>query len=147
MAEQQDRRIALLPIKPCFVESILAGRKKVEFRRPAFRPSIDYVVIYASSPVQKVVGYFRVRTIARHDVAAIWTKYAAVGGINHRDFNSYYSGAREGVAIEVDELFILDQPMALSELDLPRTPPQHFSYVAKSAWTKLEAAPKRPNLS
>jgi hypothetical protein len=51
----------LLSIKPEFVEKIFSGLKKYEFRRVIFKSkSVSRVVIYASSPVQRVVGEFAV---------------------------------------------------------------------------------------
>jgi len=51
----------LLSIKPKYAEMILSGEKKYEFRRAIFKkPGISKVVIYASSPVSKVIGEFEI---------------------------------------------------------------------------------------
>ncbi len=47
----------LLSLKPQFAAAILSGEKKFEFRRDVFsRSDVTTVVLYASSPVCKVVG-------------------------------------------------------------------------------------------
>ncbi|OTQ00605.1 hypothetical protein B5S43_08290, partial [Gilliamella apicola] len=49
----------LLSIKPEFVEKILSGEKKYEFRKKLFkRQSVKTIVIYATMPIGKVVGEF-----------------------------------------------------------------------------------------
>lgn len=46
---------ALLSIKPEFVNEILAGNKKYEYRKN-FKQDIDAIVIYASMPMGKLLG-------------------------------------------------------------------------------------------
>ena len=54
----------LLSIKPEFVERIFDGSKKYEYRKMLFkRNDINVVVIYASAPVKRVVGEFRIKDI------------------------------------------------------------------------------------
>ena len=49
----------LLSIKPQFAVKIFDGTKKFEFRKSIFKNSkINTVVVYASSPMQKVIGEF-----------------------------------------------------------------------------------------
>ena len=51
----------LLSIKPEFAELIFKGTKKFEFRKSIFKNSeIKTVVVYASSPMQKVIGEFEI---------------------------------------------------------------------------------------
>jgi len=72
----------LLSIKPKYAEMILSGEKKYEFRRSIFKnPNVRKVVIYASSPVSKVVGEFEVDDILSFDIAKLWLltmKYAGI---------------------------------------------------------------------
>ena len=49
----------LLSIKPDYVEKILDGSKKYEFRKIIFNDNIQRIMIYSSSPVKKIVGFFR----------------------------------------------------------------------------------------
>ncbi len=63
----------LLSIKPEFANKIFNGSKKFEFRRAIFKnPDIRKIVVYASSPVQKVIGEFEIEHIHRHDLVALW---------------------------------------------------------------------------
>ena len=63
----------LLSIKPKFAEKIFDGTKKFEFRKSIFKnDKVRKVVVYASFPVQKVIGEFTIADILNDDVAAIW---------------------------------------------------------------------------
>lgn len=48
----------ILSIKPEFVEKIINGEKKFEYRRKIFKKDVEKVLIYASSPIKSVVGEF-----------------------------------------------------------------------------------------
>lgn len=137
MGDRNDCRVALLPIKPQFVQRILAGSKKVEFRRRFASKGVEHIVIYASSPVKRVVGFFRVGARVTHRPEQIWKRYAAVGGISHAEFTAYYRGTDEAIAIEVVDLFILRSPASLRELRLADRPPQNFCYVDRAVFSRL----------
>jgi len=50
----------LLSIKPKYVDLILNGEKKYEFRRKIFRNETNKVYVYCTSPVKKIVAYFTI---------------------------------------------------------------------------------------
>jgi predicted transcriptional regulator len=63
----------LLSIKPEFAEMIFSGSKRYEFRRSIFRnPDVKTIVVYASSPVQKVIGEFEIETIINAELENLW---------------------------------------------------------------------------
>ena len=65
----------LLSIKPEFVERIFDGSKKYEYRKMLFkRNDINVVVIYASAPVKRVVGEFRIKDIFSESVDVLWER-------------------------------------------------------------------------
>ena len=54
----------LLSIKPEFAEKIFDGTKKFEFRKSIFKNTdVQTVIVYASSPVQQVIGEFTIDSI------------------------------------------------------------------------------------
>ena len=48
----------LLSIRPKYVEEIIKGNKRYEFRKSIFKKNVDEVWIYATSPTKKIVGTF-----------------------------------------------------------------------------------------
>lgn len=129
----------ILSIKPRYVERILDRSKRVEFRKSRLKSPEKLVFIYASSPRQEVVGYFRYKTIIEDSPKKIWEKYKEIGGICEDDFFQYYKGKQKAFAIEISEVKTFPIPVKPSELER-FTPPQSFQYVDVSRWKPLALA-------
>jgi len=119
----------LLSIKPEFAERIFDGSKKYEFRRSIFKnPNITTVVVYASSPVQRVIGEFEIETVLRDSPQTLWKKTKKHSGITEEFFFDYFSEREEGFAIKVKKTRRFRKPRCLrSSYDV--SPPQSFCYV------------------
>ena len=61
----------LLSIKPKFVESIIKGNKKYEYRKAIFKKNVDTVVIYKTTPFCKIIGEFEIDGILSNFVNSI----------------------------------------------------------------------------
>jgi len=126
----------LLPIKPEYAQPIMDGTKRVEFRKTVFTQTPTHVVVYASSPVKKVLGYFEVDAVDVDAVDTLWARYASVGGIAEGDFRDYYAGREHGVALGVERVVTLAEPVPLDALGLGG-PPQSFMYVDREVLRQL----------
>lgn len=62
----------LLSIKPKYIEKIIKGNKRYEFRKSIFKKSVDEVWIYATSPTKKIVGTFVIGEIIKDTPANLW---------------------------------------------------------------------------
>src|SRR5215203_6335684 len=92
----------LLSIKPEFAQKIFDGTKKYEFRRSIFKnPDIKTIVVYASSPVQKVIGEFEIEEIINTDLEDLWSQTEKHSGISKDYFLKYFSGKQNGFAIQI----------------------------------------------
>ena len=137
MSKADARDAVLLAIKPEYAEAILSGRKKVEFRKRSFARSVSRVIVYASAPIQRVIGYFEIKFIESGGPKSIWSRFGSVGAIDSTKFASYYGARTTAVAIGVQQARRLERPLTLSKLGLPKTPPQSYSYVS---WSRFERA-------
>ena len=108
---------------------ILEGRKKVEFRKVRFAQDVSHIVIYATAPVMRIVGCFRVRGIEEASPTKLWKQYERVGGIGKEAFWRYYGRSTLGIAIRVGDVVALGEPMTLRAAGCSRVPPQSFKYV------------------
>jgi len=119
----------LLSIKPEFAEMIFAGTKKFEFRRSVFKnPDVRTVVVYASSPVQKVIGEFEIETIIKDEPEALWQQTNEYAGISKDFFLSYFLNKSCGYAIKIKRVKRYDKELCL-RADFNATPPQSFMYL------------------
>ena len=77
----------VLSIKPQFANKIFDGTKKFEFRKAIFKnQNVTSVLVYASSPVQKVIGEFEIGEIFNFDLKTLWDKTKEHSGITE-DFS------------------------------------------------------------
>ena len=130
--------VALLSIKPIYANAILDGRKKVEFRKRPFKRAVSHVVIYATAPVQRVVGWFQTKRFEQMSPSALWKRFASVGGISEEQFNIYYNGSESGVAIHVDKPQRLANPVSIKQTKVA-TAPQSYAYLSAAVFGRLAA--------
>lgn len=122
----------VLSIKPEFAYKIFDGSKKFEFRRTIFKnKEVKSVVVYASSPVQKVIGEFEIGEIINRDLDTLWNLTKEFSGITEDFFYSYFSNKENGFAIKVKNKKKYKNPKCLKE-DFKLNPPQSFVYIKKA---------------
>jgi predicted transcriptional regulator len=119
----------LLSIKPEFARLIFEGTKKFEFRRSIFKNTdIKTVVVYASSPMQKVIGEFEIETILNEDLDSLWNKTKNFAGIKEEFFYQYFTDKKQGFAIKIKSTTEYKVPLCLKK-EYKLTPPQSFLYL------------------
>src|SRR6476661_1086310 len=92
---------ALLSIRPQFVNAILRGEKRYEFRRTRFSRPVDIVVVYATMPVRRVVAEFMVVSVICDSPLLLWRLTHDAAGIEEQSFFRYFRGKKLGYAIEI----------------------------------------------
>ena len=76
----------LMSVKPEYVNKILSGQKKYEFRRKIFKKNITDVLVYSSAPVQRITISFKVKNIIAAPPQLLWDRYNEFGGISRESF-------------------------------------------------------------
>jgi predicted transcriptional regulator len=117
-----------LSIKPEYASAIFRGEKQFEYRRMGFQQQLDVIVLYVTTPVQRVVGEFDVSCVIRDDVANLWERTKSAAGIDEAGFFDYFAGKDEGYAIEIGERRIYEEPLDV-EKHFGMRPPQSFAYL------------------
>ena len=118
----------LLSIKPEFAHEIFLGTKRYEYRKTIFRQKVKGVVVYASSPVSKVIGEFEIDEILHDDIEILWETTKSFSGITRAFFFSYFKSRESGYAIKIKSYKSYDDPMELRSV-YGSHPPQSFAYV------------------
>ncbi|HNW52120.1 MAG TPA: hypothetical protein PKH79_13635 [Prolixibacteraceae bacterium] len=119
----------LLSIKPEFAEKIFEGTKRYVFRRTLFKnPDVKTVVVYASSPVKKVIGEFEIDSVLHLETSSLWENTKEFAGISEEYFFDYFGEKKSGFAIKIKKS--VRYPKALSlEKEFNAKPPQSFVYL------------------
>jgi len=119
----------LLSIKPEFAFKIFEGKKKFEFRKVIFKnPNVKTVVVYASSPVQRVIGEFEIDNILSSDPTEIWRLTKKYSGISEDFFNEYFADREIAHAIKIKNTKKYKQPLHLKD-NFNVVPPQSYLYL------------------
>lgn len=119
----------LLSIKPEFADKIFDGTKKYEYRKSIFkRTDIRKIIVYASSPVKKVIGEFTIEDILIDEVDAIWEETAVFSGISKRFYLAYFRNKNKAYAIKIGCVIRYEKARQLSDYNI-NTAPQSFIYL------------------
>jgi predicted transcriptional regulator len=123
------KKRVLLSIHPEFADAIFDGHKHYEFRRVLFKEDVDEVVVYATLPVARVIGTFKIDDIYEDAPKALWNKTKGVAGVTKEKFDSYFKHRTKAYAIKVAEPIRFATPQPLSKYLRSNTPPQSFCYI------------------
>ncbi|MEM3502998.1 MAG: hypothetical protein QXE05_07245 [Nitrososphaeria archaeon] len=118
----------ILSIKPKYCKMILSGVKKYEFRKK-FPKDVKYVYIYATSPIKKLVGKFKVGEIIEGSPTELWIRFRKYGGIDEDEFFKYYKGASKGYAIQIEKVRTFS-PIDPKTIMFDFKPPQSYKYTS-----------------
>lgn len=119
----------LLSIKPEFAEKIFDGSKRFEFRRNVFKnQDVHTIVVYASSPISKVIGEFEIDRIIQKELEDLWKETEDYSGISKEYYDQYFTGKQEGFAIQVKRVKRYKKARNLQE-EYGMVPPQSFAYL------------------
>jgi len=125
------RTSVLLSIKPRFANAILEGTKTFELRRTIFRSrTVHKIVIYATSPVSRVIGEFLMDGILALEPKQLWKVTSGGAGVDRKFFDEYFRGRDIGFALKVDRPRRYVKPLELKEHYGISRPPQSFCYLA-----------------
>ena len=126
---------ALLSIKPKYVEAIMRGDKKYEFRKSIFKHrNVAKVYIYSTAPVQKVVGTFRIGRIIEDHPERLWNQLCGFSGLDDKEFFNYFKDSERGFAIEIESLEKFKEPIDPWKSAPRFVPPQSFCYIEPNAF-------------
>jgi len=130
-------RVALMSIHPQYAEAIMAGRKKVEFRKRNLADDVKIVVVYATRPVGAVVGTFTLDGADIDTPADLWRRHGHHGCIERPAYDAYFHDRSSAVALRVAGAHRLSAPVPLSAVGATAAP-QSFQYLPKDVLLSLQ---------
>jgi len=121
----------ILSIKPEFAKKIFEGSKKFEFRRTLFKSqNVEKVIVYASSPISKVIGEFEIENIYFENIDSLWEFTKEFSGISKKYYIDYFEGKTSGYALEVKKPVLYKDFLSIVDV-YGIKPPQSFAYYSK----------------
>jgi predicted transcriptional regulator len=130
----------LLSVKPQYAEAIFAGRKTIEFRRSRIADDVTTVIVYATQPVGRIIGWFEVADVVEGTPTKLWREYSGCGAIDRPAYRDYFKEATRAFGIIVSRARRLPTPARLDEIRPDLRPPQSYQYIDRSAAAGVLAA-------
>lgn len=135
----QAGKTIVLSIKPKYIDLILAGTKTVEFRRAWAAEKVDRIALYASAPIQKIVGIAQVSEVVSATATQLWDYCKKRGGgLTKSELFSYMDGRTKGFAVILSKVNQFDKGVLPSRVITEFSPPQSFRYMTAAEVRKLE---------
>ncbi len=120
----------LLAIKEEFASKIFDGTKKYEFRKTIFKDErVTTVVVYVSSPVQKVIGEFQIDRVFHDAPKNIWEHTKEHSGITKEFFDLYFADRMNAYAIKIKKTKKYRRPRLLKDDYNISFAPQSYVYL------------------
>jgi len=120
----------LLSIKPEYAEKILNGSKRFEYRKSIFKnKEVETVVIYATMPIGKVIGEFKIDGIIEKEPDELWKQTHEYSGISKDFYNQYFNGRKTATTILVSNPKRYPHPLELKDVSGSDVAPQSFRYL------------------
>lgn len=136
---RQEEADVLISIKPKYVDKILRGEKKFEFRKAVFKTKqVRRIFIYASAPVQCIVASFELGEIISGTPEKVWMDCKEFAGIAEDAYFDYFNERDHAYSIKIKNLQIFKEPVRPSKLIPNFNPPQSYMYVDKKLAKILE---------
>ena len=126
-------RVLMVSVKPKYAKMIFDGSKRVELRRT--RPRIgpgDVLLLYVSSPVKALGGICIVGHVIEKLPEYLWDDVCEMAGLTRTEYDNYFSGAKLGCGIFLQEVSEISNPISLNRLREKWRgfhPPQSFRYL------------------
>lgn len=120
----------LLAIKEEFASKIFDGTKRYEFRKSIFKDErVTTVVVYVSSPVQKVIGEFEIDRVFSGVPEVIWERTKKHSGISKEFFDLYFAERDNAYAIKIKKTKRYRRPKLLMDDYNMAFAPQSYVYL------------------
>lgn len=118
-----------MSIKPEYVDEIMSGRKKYEYRRiKAKRDNLDTMIIYSTSPIMKVVGEAKIISILEETPEKLWNMTKEQSGTTKEFYDKYFKNCDKAFAYKLGKVTKYSKPKELKDFGI-KNAPQSFVYL------------------
>jgi len=91
---------------------------------------VTKIVVYASTPIRKVIGEFEIEEILELEKEHLWEQTKEYSGIPKNYFDHYFQDRDTGYAIKIRCPKLYETPLDLKQCFDIEYPPQSFMYLA-----------------
>lgn len=118
----------VISINPQYVEKIISGEKKFEYRTKAAKQDINKIIIYETKPIKKIVAEVEILDVVIASPEDLWNQTKEYSGITKNFFDEYFKGKMVAYAYKLGKVKVYERPKTLLDFGL-KMAPQSFAYV------------------
>lgn len=118
----------LLSVKPEYIYRIFDGSKGFEYRRKLAKMKVDTIVLYATSPVKKVLGEVQVIGTKTASPSALWEETKHRSGISRKKYRKYFHGQKKANAYILGKACEYPEEKKLEDYGVKHAP-QSYVYL------------------
>lgn len=126
-----ESKTIILSIHPNHIDKILSGEKQYEYRK-RIPQDIDYLIVYATAPIKKVVAIIEVDMVMKDIPQNIWDVTQNESGVSYEFFMNYFNEVSTAYAIKFRNIHKLPNSTDITFIDGVKGAPQSYQYVDKS---------------
>lgn len=126
----------LISIKPEYVNRILNGTKKYEYRRMLAKKDVSSLIIYSTWPVMEIVGEVEVVDTIEMAPSSLWEKTKKEAGISRKKYREYFKGRKRACAYVLGKVTKYESNKKLLDIGVQQAP-QSFSYLTQEQYELL----------
>ncbi len=126
----------LISIKPEYVNRILNGTKKYEYRRMLAKKDVSSLIIYSTCPVMEIVGEVEVVGTIEMAPSFLWEKTKKEAGISRKKYREYFKGRKKACAYVLGKVTKYESNKKLLDIGVQQAP-QSFSYLTQEQYELL----------
>jgi predicted transcriptional regulator len=140
-------KAVLISIRPKYIELIVNGEKRLEFRRNWAVMPVSGLIIYACAPLKKIVAVAEIKTVIWGSRTKLWNAAKNMGGgVSRQELFAYLDGKKNAVAIELVKVQSIEGGLDPKKLfGHEFRPPQSFRYIDKDTFSKIKDMIKKAN--
>lgn len=118
----------LLSINPQFVDKIISGEKKYEYRTRVAKKGVKKIIIYCTFPRMKVLAEAEILEVIKKTPDELWEETKNASGISKAFFDKYFKGHEFAYAYKLGKVTEFKNSKTLSDYGF-KSAPQSFVYV------------------
>lgn len=124
-----EKQTIMISISPNESEQLFDNGRSVVFFKVAPKYPVEKVLVYVTSPIQKVIGEFDLLKIDVNSVNSSWNKYRSSSVISSRkEYLEYFSSHKEAHALLASKVYIYRRPKDLASFNMKKGP-SGFTYL------------------
>ena len=127
----------ILSINPEYVDKIITGKKRFEYRTKIPKKEVDKIIIYCTFPTMKILAEADIKKILALPPKELWERTKKRSGISEEKYFEYFKGRDIAYAFALGKINKFAQPKELSDFGC-MNPPQSFVYVNKKTLRRIE---------